>query len=118
MTTPRVVAFAHLNTALRAYFEAVWDEALVPLGGASRDWDNRSSFLHAHLEDEYPCTEYRFQGHLGFGGKVRTAHDLKCRVDYYPEEHTELRAQQMVAINVKLSELWEQYFASRMAPRG
>lgn len=114
MPTSRAVAFGHLGSALRAYFEAVWDEALVPLGGAHAGHDSRFSFLHAQIMDEYPCTEYRFQGHFGFGGKLRTGHDLRCHVNYYPEDKTAAREQQQAAVNAKLAELWTQFLSTRL----
>jgi hypothetical protein len=116
MPANRAITYGHLGTTLRAYFEAIWDEALVPLGGASRNHDDRSSFVHAHILDDYPCTEYRFQGVFGFGGKLRTTEgSLRCRMDYYPENKTKALDQKQAAVNTKLDELWTQYLAARMA---
>lgn len=115
MPTNRAEAYAHLGSALSGYFEAIWDEALVPLGGASRREEDRISFMHAHVLDDYPCTEYRFQGHFGFGGKIRTQEgSLRCRMDYYPENRTAQLDQQQSAVNAKLAELWTQHLSTRL----
>ena len=114
MTANRALTFSHLGSTLRTYFEAVWDEVLVPLGGASSNPDNRHSFLYAHLRADPPCTEFRFQGHFGFGGKVRTDGLLRCRMDYYPENKSATRDEQQAAVNAKLAELWTQYLSLRL----
>ncbi|PZR93525.1 MAG: hypothetical protein DI537_10425 [Stutzerimonas stutzeri] len=48
---------------------------------------DRSSFI-LHLSKPSPPTEYRFQGHLGFGGKfrLRQSDQIAHRVDCYPED--------------------------------
>lgn len=92
---------------LRAYFEAVWDQVLVPLCGA-RTGDDRLAFLHTKLEDAYPGSQYRFQGNMGFGGKLFTNTDLRCTVDCYREADTPARTATREAANAELAKLWRE----------
>lgn len=92
---------------LRTYFEAVWDQVLVPLCGA-RNGDARLAFLHTKLEDPFPGSQYRFQGDLGFGGKLFTRSDLQCSVDCYREDDTPKRTAIRTAANAELAKLWAQ----------
>lgn len=62
------------------FFNAVYD-ILVNLGGANEQ--DRNSFVYNHTSDE--TTEWRFCGHLGFGGKYRS---LTNKVDCYREGAT------------------------------
>lgn len=73
-------------------------EVLVTLGGASPDM--RESFLNNHLDDN--CTEWRFGGHLGFGGKYRSR---KNAVDCYPEDRTRERDALIGQINAALAQI-------------
>ncbi len=47
--------------------------------------ESREGFIYHHSLEKYPCTEWRFQGKLGFGGKYRIGRNV---VDYYPEDKT------------------------------
>jgi len=58
-------------------------DLLVSIGGASED--ERGSFVYHHCEYKYGCTEWRFMGKLGFGGKYRSTWN---GVTYYPEDET------------------------------
>jgi hypothetical protein len=46
------------------------------------------------------CREWRFQGCLGFGGKLYNDH--KLRVDCYPEDKTDERQNKIDAVNEQL----------------
>lgn len=46
--------------------------------------DEKSSFVHSHTERPHTCTEWRFCGLLGFGGKFRN-HSDRLFVDCYRE---------------------------------
>ena len=73
---------------------------LVLIGGAYED--DRQSFIYAHVKDKYTCNEWRFQGHLGFGGKYRR---LSNRVDCYTEDSTPKRRKIIEHLNIELSKL-------------
>lgn len=108
-TMSRYEAYPTIKGQLTVYFEAVWDEVLVPLGGAHECIHDRRSFLSSQLQADYPCTEYRFQGHFGFGGKMRTRHNLLTTVDYYPENRTDALDARLAQVNAKLAELWARH---------
>ena len=83
-------------------------DLLVSIGGA--DGDSRESFaLYTGEKYDWNCSEWRFQGHFGFGGKFRTRRDGKSPrdwyVDYYPEDDTLERAGLLKILNNKLEEL-------------
>lgn len=75
-------------------------ELLVSIGGASaEDVDN---FVYHHTEAKDECTEWRFCGKLGFGGKYRS---LTNTVDCYSEDATVERIQLMEQLNRELEKL-------------
>jgi hypothetical protein len=82
------------------------DEAwnvLVALGGASEEL--RENFRYA--VEEHPSRlpfEYRFQGHFGFGGKVRLREGY-FQADYYPEDRTDEREVKLRTLNHNLARL-------------
>lgn len=49
--------------------------------------------------------EYRFQGALGFGGKVYINYDPKPRVSCYPEDETVQRKWMAIEANEQLSRM-------------
>lgn len=104
----RAVQLGPLGTKLRAYFSAVWDEALQPIGQAHPS--DRPEFLSAHVMGT--CNEFRFQGAFGFGGKVRTSADLRCKVDFYPEDATAGRRELQAKVNDRLADLYDQFFSA------
>lgn len=60
-------------------------DILVKFGGAFEG--DRMTFVINHLSgNNYPCCEWRFQGHFGFGGKY---YRQTNRVSYYKEDETE-----------------------------
>lgn len=75
-------------------FHKIYD-LLVSIGGASES--DRFSFVYNHTEAKYPCSEWRFCGQLGFGGKYRSDRNT---VDCYSEDETPER----LAIIGKLNE--------------
>jgi hypothetical protein len=92
------------ETRIGEFVRAAWQEVLVPICGAHGDPD-REGFTQAHLDTAYPCTEWRFQGNLGFGGKFRLRSDLSCAVDCYPEDETPARRETIQKANSALKEL-------------
>ena len=95
------------NTKMKAkteYFNKVYD-ILVNLGGAGEY--NRESFINNHtssidLPNDAPCTEWRFMGHLGFGGKYWSERN---EVNCYREDETPEREVLIDKINMALGEL-------------
>ena len=79
---------------------AVWD-TLVLHAGASDHVDHKDTFtIYASGRESVP--EYRFQGSLGFGGKVRYL-DGKWSVYCYPEDWTAERAAIIATTNDALA---------------
>jgi hypothetical protein len=76
----------------------VWD-LLVNIGGARKDWHDM--FVRHATND---LVEFRFQGHLGFGGKIYGA-SYRVFVDCYHDEHTPERDRIIAEINAGLKEL-------------
>lgn len=88
-------------------------DLLVSIGGA--DQASRDAFVIYALEEiDHGSTEWRFQGHFGFGGKLYTSwgHGKKMRdwyVRYYKEDTTMERDGLLGTLNKKLDELRSQY---------
>jgi hypothetical protein len=57
-------------------------DLLVSIGGAVESY--RQQFILLHMETP-SCREWRFMGHLGFGGKYRSQTN---KVDCYSEDET------------------------------
>ena len=85
--------------------KAVYD-LLVKVGGAHES--NRFSFVHYHSQElvDRSSTEWRFQGHLAFGGKFYTDHD-RWRVGCYREDDTPERDRIIEEMNKALEGLYE-----------
>jgi hypothetical protein len=83
----------------RDWYSKVYD-ILVEDGGA--DERMRESFIEAHLDIAFPCTEWRFAGKLLFGGKYR---NLRNKVDYYPEHASNKRNKLVELLNQKLADI-------------
>lgn len=75
-------------------------DLLVLFGGASETY--RQSFVYEHLDSEYPCREWRFCGHLGFGGKYWSETNT---VSFYSEDETALHKEIVVKLNTELSKI-------------
>lgn len=89
----------------------VWD-ILVAEAGASNDPDERDQFRYRHLDANHDAPrEWRFQGKLGFGGKVRVLPDEDAiRVDCYPEDQTPERKRIIGVTNNKLRDVVRRYW--------
>ena len=76
-------------------------DLLVSIGGANEHY--RYSFIWKHvINTEFPCKEWRFCGHLGFGGKYRSE---KNKVDCYSEDETPERLAIIEQLNEALKQL-------------
>ncbi len=75
-------------------------DILVDLGGAREE--DRSSFIYSFCEDQYVCSQWRFQGHFGFGGKYLHPNNS---ISYYRETKTEELEKLAEEVNDKLKEL-------------
>lgn len=73
-------------------------DILVSLGNAREN--DRGSFVHNHITSG--CSEWRFCGNLGFGGKYRA---YRNSVDCYPEDLTKERIIIIDKINSELSKI-------------
>lgn len=73
-------------------------DVLVEFGGANETM--RNSFIYHHSESKDVCTEWRFSGKLGFGGKY---HSQTNKVDCYREDETPERNQLITEINTLLA---------------
>jgi len=58
-------------------------DLLVSVGGAKEE--DRVDFIYQHCTHKDGCSEWRFCGKLGFGGKYRSKWN---GVTYYPEDET------------------------------
>lgn len=87
----------------KPFYEKCYD-LLVKHAGARSDPRERECFVWTFTQVEYPGTEYRFQGHLGFGGKFYRSgghHHIAC---YREDETPEIR-KTIDIVNEKLREL-------------
>lgn len=75
-------------------------DILVEECGAPDDRLSRLSF-----GSNWPCWEYRFQGKLGFGGKVWGNAGAPYYVNCYPEDMTDERRVMIDAANKRLAGL-------------
>ena len=73
-------------------------DILILYCGAHSDW--RSMFLKSFPD----CVEWRFQGKLGFGGKIWWNSE-ELYVNCYKEDETIERLEIMAFVNFKLNEL-------------
>lgn len=68
----------------------------------------KNSFIHAHTDRIHVCTEWRFCGLLGFGGKFRNdwlTYLARLRVDCYPEDACPMTNQIVASTNEALFDL-------------
>lgn len=73
-------------------------DLLVSIGGAYEPI--RDYFIYAHMDNNYPCDEWRFGGKLGMGGKYRRETNS---VDCYSEDETPERLKLINELNNALS---------------
>jgi len=88
------------------FYGAVYD-ILVEHGGAG-EWQ-RDSFVREFLGDD-PTHEWRFQGHLGFGGKF-WRNDGRIYVSCYPEDRTPKLGKLVEKLNGLLNELVQRFIS-------
>ena len=84
---------------------------LVDIGGANPKILKKDSDFLMYLTDNRSKSfniEYRFMGHLGYGGKFRTSHN-SWTVDCYSESSTKDRKALIRQINQELKVLYDQY---------
>jgi len=73
--------------------EEIYDILVKHAGASERERDQFYAL--------FPCSEWRFQGKLGFGGKLRI-HDGRVWIDYYKEDETEEREKIAGIVNYAL----------------
>ena len=74
---------------------------LVSEGGAPESM--RASFVYHCTEEK--LTEWRFQGRLGFGGKIWLRYDGLLYVNCYSEDETPDRRKLIDSLNAQLAQL-------------
>lgn len=81
---------------------------LVQHAGARAHPFDRELFVYHVAKAKHPATEYRFMGHLGFGGKFRNNGNKNNvpHVDCYREDLTQEREAVIAATNAALAELF------------
>lgn len=90
----------------RLTLSAIYD-ILVRVCGASGHAQDREAFLWAAYEWGPSMTfEWRFQGSLGFGGKVWLYNSDVPYVNCYPEDSNPSREQSVKKANEELTELF------------
>jgi hypothetical protein len=70
----------------------------------AREW-GAEGFIRAFMDEKHPCREFRFQGALGFGGKLYYDPHAKppLRVGYYRENETPEREAMVAKANRRLA---------------
>lgn len=98
-------------------------DILVKYAGADEREDSKAEFIFSHTRKDYPSTEFRFCGDLGFGGKFR--HDACLPVEgknrlhgqwwvqCYREDATPGRLKLMEITNKALMKLEDMYAAGQ-----
>jgi len=82
----------------KTFYSSVYD-LLIEYGAYP---SHKDSFVEDHTGEG--CSEWRFMGVLGYGGKYR---QLRNEVDCYPEDETPERKEIVKEINAKLALLKE-----------
>jgi len=72
--------------------------------------EDRPPFVHNHTTAARISTEFRFSGHIGFGGKFRN--HSGWWVDCYPEEEDYDNMRSILAANQRLKALWINTYGS------
>lgn len=83
---------------------------LIEIGGANPKIILPDSDFLLYLSDDKSRwdIEYRFMGHLGYGGKFRTTYN-SWKVDCYSESENPERLKLIDRINKKLQKLYSKY---------
>jgi hypothetical protein len=84
---------------LESFYEKVYD-ILVNVGGAPEI--DRMYFIRIHSDIQMARNEWRFCGHLAFGGKYRKETNT---VDCYYEDMTDKRRRIILEVNEKLQNI-------------
>lgn len=87
-----------LEVAMQRYGKIF--DLLVLIGGAHESL--RDDFLYRHVRCVETCSEYRFKGALGFGGKYWSNIN---KVSFYPEDETSERVKLRDKLNSELEKL-------------
>lgn len=91
---------------------------IVPIEVAEKVWSVVVEHCDAHEQDSrsfLPCatrghwTEYRFQGSLGFGGKVWHERGRSFRVSCHPEDSTPALEAAMATANAHLAVAYSEW---------
>jgi len=91
------------------FYSAVYD-LLVSKGGASSDEYTKQSFIDYFLEGpDYPTREWRFMGHLGYGGKF-WRNDGSHYVSCYSEDETKTRRAVIDDLNREIMRLFRRHY--------
>jgi hypothetical protein len=99
----------------KAFYEEVWD-LLVREAGASKREQDRQNFVYDYCQVEYPVTEYRFMGKIGFGGKFwRNAGEFY--ISCYREEETPEKTALIRKVNEGIKELVKKHKPSPFPPK-
>lgn len=88
---------------------------LIEIGGANAKIILPDSDFLLYLTDDRSRwdIEYRFMGHLGYGGKFRTTYN-SWKVDCYSESETPERLKLISRINEELKKLYDKYQAEKV----
>ena len=82
-------------------------DILIRCCGASENEEDRLEFVnHAMAHDPSHTLEFRFQGSLGFGGKIWIYNSEVPYVNFYPEDSTPSRERAVLGANDELAELF------------
>lgn len=96
-------------TMSQTFYEKAWDILVAHAGATTMDPHAKDSFVRAFLDTEYPVTEWRFCGSLGFGGKFwRNDRGGPCPfyVNCYREDQTKASQKTIEKVNRLLEVLY------------
>lgn len=99
---------------LKAYYLSVWNDVVSPICGGHSDYVLEDVVAN-HIKADYPATEWRFRGSLGFGGKLFTRTDMSCYVACYVEDETPDRLATIRRANTMLSEIYARLVVPALA---
>ncbi len=104
-------------STLEQYAENIWT-LLVDKVGARED--DRLDFVLSVCATEYPCSEYRFGGNFGFGGKCYlNQYTREARIGYHPQDVPSREKAQwehtVNVVNAQIQEFYQQYAQSMAA---
>ena len=93
-----------MDTIEEAWLEIVWDILERTCGAMPGMRDEFVSTATRYIKDG-KSLEFRFQGDLGFGGKIWIEERRPIRVSCYPEDENPERVRKMAVANRWLKEL-------------